>query len=678
MSLPIGAPGVNVQEINLSTLTPSLTGVYGGLVIQATKGPVNTPQLVTSDSQLLSTFTPAGFIEVGYDLAYFAALAFLQKSSTLWVVRSNNGGEYGGASLKVANASVANLAWTQGYTDPEEYAFNSATPTPGVASVFTATSVDSGSHFDIAGSAANWTFQAAYGTRNTPVHFYVWYNVTDGTNVQQDPNIYPGNGIEVNILHADTAAEIATKTAAALLAYVYPGTLWPVVASASVVSAVITITLSVPAAVSSPADGTPASAFTFAVTNAGTNPVDADELFILFGSNVGAWNNQVAVEIVNYNTNPLLVGEVGAFAILVFANGNVSNPVETWICSRNPQAQDGYGNNIYIENVLVGSNYISAIDNVAIADTVTPMDQLNPLYLAYGSDGSAVTDSQQITASNALANENAYPLTVFMDAGWSTPAYQDNLNAIVSTRQDSVALLSVPYSAESAASYLNAIVNYRTATLDLDSSYAAMYTPHCLVYDSNNNRQIYVDPTGYAGAAISFSASNYEIWFPPAGYTRGVLSTILDVRIHFTDGDIAYLYNNGINPIKFSTSKGIAIWGQKTLAYRPSALNRLNVRLLLITIEPAIASALDNFVFEINDTQTQSLITSIITSYLNEVLANQGVYAFSVVCNATNNPPAVVDANQLVAAIYVQPTKSAEFITLQVVITSTGASVTST
>ena len=88
MSLPAGAPGVNIVEVNLSTLVPSFPGVYGGIVIQAAKGPVNIPQLVTNDSQLLSVFTPDGTIAVGYDLAYFAALAFLQKSSTLWVVRS--------------------------------------------------------------------------------------------------------------------------------------------------------------------------------------------------------------------------------------------------------------------------------------------------------------------------------------------------------------------------------------------------------------------------------------------------------------------------------------------------------------------------------------------------------------------------------------------------------------
>lgn len=675
MSLPAGAPGVNIQEVNLSTVVPSFPGVYGGLVIQAAKGPVNTPTLITNDTQLLNVFTPAGTIAVGFDLAYFAALAFLQQSGTLWVVRANNGGEYGGASIKVANASVANLAWTQGYADPTSYVFNSASPTPGLAQVFTATSVNAGSSFDISGAAANWTFFASVGTINTALGFYVWYNVTNGTNTQQDPGVFPGRGIQVNILEADSVDTVATKTAAALLAYTH-GQNYPVVASAGVASAVITITLQNAGVVTAAADGTPASGFTFHVSTPGTAPVDTDEAFILFGANVGLWNNAVSVAIINFNTNPVLVGEPGAFIIQVFANGNLATPVESWLCSRVPTAKDGFGNNIYLETVLLGSNYIRALDNVAIDPSILPMDQPTPLAFAEGIDGSAVTDSQMIIAANTLANENAYPLTVFMDGGWATPAYQEVLNEIVSNRQDSVALFSVPYAAESATAYLTEIVNYRTTTLNLDSSYAAMYTPHALVFDQYNNRQIYVDPTGYAGAAISFSASNFQIWFPPAGYTRGLLSTILDVRIHFTDGEIATLYNNGINPIKFSTSKGIAIWGQKTLAYRPSALNRLNVRLLLITIEPAIASALDFFVFELNDTQTQTLITSIVTSYLDTVLANQGVFSFSVVCNGTNNTPAVIDANELICDVYVQPTKAAEFITLRTIITSTGASIT--
>lgn len=674
--LPAGAPGVNIKEVDLSTLVPSFPGVYGGIVIQAAKGPVNSPQLVTNDSQLLSIFTPKGTIEVGFDLAYFSALAYLQRSSTLWVVRSNNGGLHGGVSIKVSNSSAANAAWVTGLEDPSTYIFDSSTPVPGLAEVFSATSVNIGSFYDVIGAAKYWTFFAPVGTVPDITKFYVYYVVTDGVNTQQDPGVANALPIKVEILLADTAAQIAVKTSTALLAKQVD--LYDVVNTAPVLVAVITVTLELAGVVTSAADGAGAATtgFTFAVLSAGTNPVNTDELFILFGKDVGAWNNDVAVKIINYLTDPLLVGEPGAFMIQVFTTANLSNPVEAFVCSRDPQAKDGFGNNIYIETVLNGSNYIRAIDNVAIDKNIVPEDQAALLYFAEGDDGSAVTDSQMIIASDTLGNVNSLPLTVFMDGGWATPAYQKNLDDIVSSRQDSVALLSVPYASEAASSYLNAIVEYRTTTLNLDSSYSAMYTPHPLVFDQYNNRQIYVAPDGYAGAAISFSASNFQIWFPPAGYTRGAITTVLGLRRNFTDGEIATLYKNGINPIKFAPSRGIAIWAQKTLTYRPSALNRLNVRLLLITIEPAIAEALQYFVFEINDTQTQALITSIVQSYLDRILADQGLYAFTVICNETNNTPAVIDANELICDVYVQPTKAAEFITLRTIITATGASVT--
>jgi phage tail sheath protein FI len=134
------------------------------------------------------------------------------------------------------------------------------------------------------------------------------------------------------------------------------------------------------------------------------------------------------------------------------------------------------------------------------------------------------------------------------------------------------------------------------------------------------------------------------------------------------------LYDAGINPLRFQPGKGIAIWGQKTLLSRPSALQRLNVRLMLIVVEPAVAIALDSFTFELIDTALQNLAVTLITSYMDTVKANKGVYDYQVVSNSSNNTPSDLDNNTMHVDLYVKPTSAAEFIPLRVIITSNSIS----
>jgi phage tail sheath protein FI len=140
-----------------------------------------------------------------------------------------------------------------------------------------------------------------------------------------------------------------------------------------------------------------------------------------------------------------------------------------------------------------------------------------------------------------------------------------------------------------------------------------------------------------------------------------------------------YLYDGavsgggGINPLRFAPGRGILIWGQKTLLGRPSSLSRLNVRLLLCVIEPAIAKTLEDFLFEINDAATRAQVTSVITDYMTIVKARRGVYAFDIVCDDTNNPPAVIDQYQMIVDLYIQPIQSIEYIPFRLVITRTGS-----
>jgi len=411
---------------------------------------------------------------------------------------------------------------------------------------------------------------------------------------------------------------------------------------------------------------------------------------LVYGCNQGDWNNKIYIQCRHYpygdsstwnayqQSMADLIKEPGCFLLYVWKEddeGNVALVENPILCSRIPGKKDGYGTNVYVEDAVQVSNYIRVIDNDGIDSSIYPADQTQILAFAYGDNGGTVTDTHMLQALDALANKRDVFVTLLLDGGWTTPAWQlQGLINLAETRKDCFAICSVPYSDEVSSTYMTDILAYRKTELNANSSYGALFTSHLYIQDKYNDRKIYIAPDGYVGAAISETASNYEIWYAPAGPRRGILN-VLDVARRFTEGDMDTLYDNGINPIDYYPGKGIRIWGQKTLLSRPSALDRINVRLLLITIEPAIAEFLEDFLFEFNDAPTRALISSGISSYMENIKSRRGVYAFTVTCDASNNTPEVIDANELAVFLYVQPTRTAEFIRFKTIITRTGATV---
>jgi hypothetical protein len=657
----MGSAKVIKQEIDLSTRVPSFPGVYGGIVIPATKGPVDENVLVTNETQFLDKFTPDSRVDVGMSVGYFSALAYLQKSNKLWVRRVVNGALYGGAANKAFGSSYANYALPVGMSDPTAYMFDDLPDVAAVAEVTQYTFSQLGSFYDVIGAGKSIQMF------NSPaVGHYFWFHCTDGANAPQTDPTGTGTGHEVQVLAADTAAQVATKffTEVAAVSAAFTAT--------NAVSAQVIVT-NVTAGTATDATSPDAAAAIVVNTQGAAEISTSDEALLIYQANPGAWGNKVAYKLTTYTTDPDYVKEEGAFIIDVYKTSNTQVPVESWLCSRVEGALDGFGTNIFVEDVLEGSNYIRAISNPLIDAATLPKDQATPLTLAGGTDGSAVTDAEMVVGVEKFAPTDDLLLTVVMDGGWATPAFQQALDTVVKGRGDSVGVLSVPFAAEADANYIDEIIDYKKTTLNLDSSYSALYTPHVKVFDKFNNRNIFVGPDGYAAAAISFSASNFEIWFPPAGFRRGQV-TVLDLRRRFTEGERDALYDAGINPFRFVPGKGIYIWGQKTLSARPSALDRLNVRLMLIVVEPAVAAALEDFLFELNDTATQSLAAALVSSYMDNIKGRRGVTDFRVICDSTNNSPEDVDAGRMNLWLFVKPTRSVEEIPFKTIITATGIS----
>ena len=207
----------------------------------------------------------------------------------------------------------------------------------------------------------------------------------------------------------------------------------------------------------------------------------------------------------------------------------------------------------------------------------------------------------------------------------------------------------------------------------LDSNYAAVYYPWVKVLDTNKNKPTLVPPSVIVPGAIAASDRIAAEWFAPAGLNRGVLGNVIEAKIRLNQAERDTLYDSKINPIATFPQTGVCIWGQKTLQERSTALDRINVRRLLIALKKFIASSSKYLVFEQNTTATRNRFLNIVNPYLESVQQRQGLYAFRVVMDETNNTPTVIDRNQLVGAIYLQPTKTAEFIILDFNVLPTGA-----
>ena len=211
------------------------------------------------------------------------------------------------------------------------------------------------------------------------------------------------------------------------------------------------------------------------------------------------------------------------------------------------------------------------------------------------------------------------------------------------------------------------------AIADWDSNYAATYYPWVKIVDQNTTKPLWVPPTVVMPGVLAYNDKVGEQWFAPAGLNRGSLMNVIDAYTRLSRTDTDTLYDGRVNPIVTLPAQGVCVWGQKTLQAKPSALDRINVRRLLIALKKFIASATQYLVFEQNTSATRNRFLNIVNPYMESVQQRSGVYAFKVVMDDTNNTADLIDRNIMYGQIYLQPTRTAEFIIIDFNILPTGA-----
>jgi len=206
-----------------------------------------------------------------------------------------------------------------------------------------------------------------------------------------------------------------------------------------------------------------------------------------------------------------------------------------------------------------------------------------------------------------------------------------------------------------------------------DSSYGAMYYPWIQIPDADLGTNVWVPPSVVMGGVYAFNDKIAHPWFAPAGLNRGGLDMAIQAERKLTHSNRDTLYDASVNPIATFPGQGVTVWGQKTLQKKSSALDRINVRRLLIKVKKFIAASSRFLVFEQNTNATRKRFLSIANPFLEQVQSNSGLSSFRVVMDATNNSPDLVDRNILYGQIFLQPTRTAEFIVLDFTVQPTGA-----
>jgi hypothetical protein len=285
------------------------------------------------------------------------------------------------------------------------------------------------------------------------------------------------------------------------------------------------------------------------------------------------------------------------------------------------------------------------------------------------------TDTQGLVGTDyddmldLLANQDDYRFNVLLTPGLVDANQTSQITTAVNNTQNRGDSIYV-YDPVAYGSTINAAITRAAAR---DTSYAAIYWPWLRTIDPDSGNFVWVPASTMIGGVYAFTDASSEPWFAPAGINRGGLSTVITAERKLSQGNRDTLYQGNVNPIATFPGQGVVVYGQKTLQKQASALDRVNVRRLLIALKSYIGQVAQNLVFEQNTAATRNAFLSQVNPYLETVQQRQGLYAYRVVMDDSNNTPDVIDRNQMVGAIYLQPTKTAEFIILDFNVLPTGA-----
>lgn len=352
-------------------------------------------------------------------------------------------------------------------------------------------------------------------------------------------------------------------------------------------------------------------------------------------------------------------------------------------------------NLVRVEVLKTTYNYLDANGNIRLNSLSASLPAAVSGTFSGGSDGT-VANPKKFYDEITNTNTQGFNLGI---AGSGKTAYQDAIFLLKNQDEYDINLLALPGLVDNYANHAAVITTALTAMEDRadafllidpveygatigtatakaesrDTNYAATYWPWVKIPDADLGRNVWVPASTLIPSVYAFNDRVAAPWYAPAGLNRGALDIAVQTERKLTQANRDTLYESAVNPIATFPNAGVVVYGQKTLQKKASALDRVNVRRLLIAAKKFIASTTKFLVFENNTAATRNRFLSIVNPYFENVQQRQGLYAFKVVMDDTNNTPDVIDRNEMRGAIYLQPAKTAEFIIIDFNILPTGA-----
>ena len=300
----------------------------------------------------------------------------------------------------------------------------------------------------------------------------------------------------------------------------------------------------------------------------------------------------------------------------------------------------------------------------------TPTGRAANYYTAINNvDTQGLIGSDYNNAIALLADQDSYSYNVISVPGLNNQDHSTQITSVMNNtiaRGDAIAVIDL-------VKYNQTISTVVQQAGGIDNSYTATYWPWLQTVDPNSGQLVFIPASTFIPGVYAFTDASADPWFAPAGITRGGMGQVVRAERRLTSNNRDTLYEANINPIATFPQQGVVVFGQKTLQKAASALDRVNVRRLLITLKDFISQIADNLVFEQNTIATRQNFLTQVNPYLESVQQRQGLFAFKVVMDESNNTPDVIDRNELIGQIFLQPTRTAEFIILDFNVLPTGA-----
>lgn len=432
-----------------------------------------------------------------------------------------------------------------------------------------------------------------------------------------------------------------------------------------------------------------------------------EDIGVAVCSNKPSWKENVSTDISSkfnsfFEFEPNFAG--GEFAIIIFQKNadNTFTDREKWIVSYNSGSRDSFNRSNFVEEVLLTqSKYIYGVVSTASGttdvntggstlplfhhvhfDTIYPRTVSSFPAAAYDPNGHTQADIDE--AFDLFSDPETFDINILM-------AHENSLDKasnIANTRKDCIAIVGphdetklVGKTSATAVKFLTD--EFGTVDADVDplftvhDTYSSVYGNLKYQFDKFNDTNRWMPLIGDIAGLYAETDLNNDPWFAPAGLNRGIIRNVIKLAFNPNKAGRDSLYINSINPVITVPGEGTGIvFGQKTATSIASAFDRVNIRRLLITIEKALTVALRPFMFEFNDTETRDRVKGVVNPFLAEIKARRGLFDFLTVVDATNNTAEIIDQNALVVDVFLKPTKVAEFIRVNVIVTRTGTDFT--